>query len=77
MPEQILFVDDEPNVLAAFERQLRKRFAIATAPGGPEGLEAVKGRGPFAVIVSDLRMPRMDGIEFLSGSVPSPPTVCG
>ena len=66
MTEKILFVDDEPNVLSAFQRQLRKQFAIATAPGGAEGLDAVRNQGPFAVIVSDLRMPRMDGIEFLS-----------
>ncbi|MEN6439514.1 MAG: HD domain-containing phosphohydrolase [Syntrophobacter sp.] len=66
MTEKILFVDDDSNILAAFRRQLRKQFTIETAPGGGEGLEAVKNSGPFAVIVSDLRMPRMDGIEFLS-----------
>jgi len=66
MTEKILFVDDDPNILAAFQRQLRKQYTIETASGGDEGLEAVRNSGPFAVIVSDLRMPRMDGIEFLS-----------
>jgi response regulator RpfG family c-di-GMP phosphodiesterase len=63
--EKILFVDDEPNVLAGFERQLRKRYAIETAPGGAEGLVALASRGPFAVVVSDMRMPVMDGVQFL------------
>lgn len=66
MTKKILFVDDEKNVLEALERQLRKRFDIATAAGPLEGLEAVEKNGPFAAIVSDLRMPVMDGIEFLA-----------
>ena len=66
MPAKILFVDDDPNILAAFQRQLRKDFSVHTALGGEEGLRAVSARDPFAVIVSDLRMPGMDGIQFLS-----------
>jgi response regulator RpfG family c-di-GMP phosphodiesterase len=66
MADKILFVDDEPNLLAGIQRQLRKHFSIETALGGEEGLQAVRGRGPYSVIVSDLRMPGMDGIQFLS-----------
>jgi response regulator RpfG family c-di-GMP phosphodiesterase len=66
MSGRVLFVDDEPNVLAAFERQLRKRYALETAPGGAEGLAALEARGPFAVVVSDMRMPGMDGARFLA-----------
>ncbi len=66
MADKILFVDDDTNLLAAFRRQLRKQFQIETAEGGREGLELVKTNGPLAVIVSDFRMPHMDGIEFLS-----------
>lgn len=66
MTEKILFVDDEPNVLAALERQLRKEYAVETAPGGAEALAALDARGPFAVVVSDMRMPGMDGAQFLS-----------
>ena len=66
MSVKILFVDDDPNILSSFERQFRKLFTVHTAPGGKEGLEIVSEHGPFAVIVSDLRMPVMDGIEFLS-----------
>ncbi|MBI4643651.1 MAG: response regulator [Deltaproteobacteria bacterium] len=64
--EKILFVDDDANVLAGYQRQLRKGFHIDTALGGEPGLQAVTQNGPYAVIVSDLRMPGMDGIQFLS-----------
>jgi len=63
---QILFVDDDPNVLATYERNLRKQFQIETATSGEEGLGLIEQSGPFAVIVSDLRMPGMDGFEFLT-----------
>ncbi len=66
MAERILCVDDDANILAAYQRQLRKDFRIDTASGGEEGLETIAKRGPYAVIVSDLRMPKMDGIQFLS-----------
>ena len=65
MEEKILFVDDEENILAAFRRQLRREFTLETAKSGQEALETLSLHGPFAVIVTDYRMPRMDGIEFL------------
>jgi ActR/RegA family two-component response regulator len=74
--ESILCVDDDPNILAAFERQFRKTFTIETANGPQEGLAAIAKKGPFAVVVSDLRMPGMSGIEFLSAvRAQSPDTV--
>jgi response regulator RpfG family c-di-GMP phosphodiesterase len=66
MTQKILFVDDEPNVLAGLERQLRKRYTIETAAGGAEGLVALDTKGPFAVVVSDMRMPGVDGVKLLS-----------
>lgn len=66
MTERVLFVDDEKNVLEGIQRQLRRVFDVTTAQGPEEGLKAVKKNGSFAVIVSDLRMPGMDGIGFLS-----------
>lgn len=65
MREKILFVDDEVNILAGFKRQLRKEFDMETALGPEEGLRILNEHGPFAVVVSDLRMPVMDGIAFL------------
>ncbi len=62
---KVLFVDDEANVLASFTRRLGKQFDITTALSGSEGLEVLERQGPFAVVISDQRMPGMDGIEFL------------
>ncbi|MEW6250792.1 MAG: HD domain-containing phosphohydrolase [Planctomycetota bacterium] len=66
MNERILCVDDEPKVLSAFQRQLHGQFDIVTATSGAEGLQRIAEAGPFAVVVSDMRMPGMDGIHFLS-----------
>ena len=64
--EKILLVDDEPNVLESIQRQLRNRFEIKTAQSGEEALEVLKTCGPFTLIVSDMRMPGMDGVQLLS-----------
>lgn len=66
MTEKVLFVDDEENILHSIKRELRKRFEIHTAVSGSEALEILKNEGPFAVIVSDMRMPLMDGIQLLA-----------
>ena len=66
MKDKILFVDDDESLLAAYKRQLRKQYQIETAIGGREALELIEQSGPYSVIVSDYRMPFMDGIEFLS-----------
>ena len=65
MNEKILLVDDEANILAAYKRQLKKQFNLELALGGEEGLKLIKEKGSFAVIVADMRMPVMDGIQFL------------
>ncbi len=65
MNDKILFVDDDPNILSAFQRQLRKQFQLVTASSGKEGLELIQKEGAFSVVVADMRMPEMDGIEFL------------
>jgi response regulator RpfG family c-di-GMP phosphodiesterase len=66
MTEKILFVDDEINILESIARQLRKRFTLKIAGSGQEALQILKDEGPFAVIVSDMRMPGMDGVQLLS-----------
>jgi len=66
MNDNILCVDDDPNILAAHRRTLRKRFRLDTATSGHEGLELLESNGPYAVVVADMRMPGMNGIEFLT-----------
>lgn len=66
MSNRVLLVDDDPNILAALQRQLRKKADIQTAPSGAAGLEILKSGDPFAVVVTDYCMPEMNGIEFLS-----------
>ena len=63
--QKILFVDDDPNLLAAMQRNLRKRFTLEVAVEGTVALEMVKKRGPYAVIVADMTMPVMNGVELL------------
>ncbi|KAF0174710.1 MAG: Response regulator containing a CheY-like receiver domain and an HD-GYP domain [Limisphaerales bacterium] len=65
MTEKILCVDDEANVLAGFQRSLRKQFQLETAQGGEAALAMLEKGGAFAVIVSDMRMPGLNGLQLL------------
>lgn len=62
---RILCVDDEPNVLEGLRRTLSRGYEVVTAVGPEEGMRELEQSGLFAAIVSDLRMPGMDGITFL------------
>ncbi len=64
--EAILFVDDDLNLLESFQRQFRRKYSVETALGPERGLETVSAKGPFALVVSDLRMPGMNGNQFLA-----------
>lgn len=63
---RVLCVDDEPLVLEGLRRHLQRRFDLVTATCGGEGLVALEGGAAFAVVISDMRMPGMDGAEFLA-----------
>jgi HD-like signal output (HDOD) protein len=65
---RILFVDDESNVLSGLRRMLRpmrKEWQMTFLADGDSALAAMEAE-PFEIIVSDIRMPGMDGIELLS-----------
>lgn len=66
MTDAILCVDDDANILDGYKRHLRKEFKLEVAVGPEQGLQMVAERGPFAVVVSDLQMPGMNGIQFLT-----------
>ncbi|MBI3474857.1 MAG: response regulator [Acidobacteria bacterium] len=66
MAETILLVDDDANLLAGFRRILGREFPLDIANSGQEALKMAGEKGPYAVVVSDMRMPIMDGIQLLS-----------
>ncbi|MBI9070713.1 MAG: response regulator [Melioribacteraceae bacterium] len=64
--DKVLFVDDDQNILNAYRRNLRGNFDLTVALGPIEALKIVREKGPFAVVISDFKMPVMNGIELLS-----------
>lgn len=65
MNKKILIVDDDENILASFRRQLTFHLDLFTANNAEEGLMILAKHGPFALVVSDFKMPGEDGICFL------------
>ncbi|MEA4858717.1 HD domain-containing phosphohydrolase [Solidesulfovibrio sp.] len=66
MNKRVLFIDDDERILAGFRRNLHGVFEVDTAVGPEAGLAKVKDGPAYAVVVSDLRMPGMDGIAVLA-----------
>lgn len=66
MSEKVLFVDDDPVILDFYRDYLERQFEIETALSGTEALELLRNRGPYAVLVADMKMPEMNGIELLT-----------
>ncbi|MCV2368880.1 HD domain-containing phosphohydrolase [Roseateles oligotrophus] len=61
----ILFVDDEPSILSALRRLFRPHgYKVLMADSGAAGL-ALMGLEPVDLVISDMRMPEMDGVQFL------------
>lgn len=76
MSNRILFIDDEKNILAAFQRSLAGEFDISTALSAAEGYKSLEDENPPAVVVCDMRMPGISGVEALKRfSRDSPDTV--
>lgn len=69
-PQSLLIVDDDANVLSAFRRSIGRKWNLVTAQGGPAAITIVKEKGPFAVIITDMQMPGMNGVEFLEAVRP-------
>ena len=63
---RVLLVDDEPSVLSAIQRHLRGKFELSLANSGTQALEIMSGAPPFAVVVSDMQMPGLNGAGFLA-----------
>lgn len=71
----ILIVDDDENLLLSFERNFRRSYTVLTAMSGKEGLQKIIDNKKIALVVSDMNMPEMDGIEFLSKVKKINPTI--
>jgi DNA-binding NtrC family response regulator len=63
---RVLFVDDDQNALESFKRLLHGTFQVETALDSNQAFAAIQVFGPFEVIISDMKMPGMDGAEFLA-----------
>ncbi|MFC4308939.1 response regulator [Steroidobacter flavus] len=62
---RVLCVDDEARVVEGLSLHLRREYEVHTAGSGADGLKMLKECGAFAVVISDMRMPAMDGATFL------------
>lgn len=71
----ILIVDDDENLLLSFERNFRRIYTVLTATSGKEGLQKIKDNKKIGLVISDMNMPEMDGIEFLTNVKRINPTI--
>jgi CheY-like chemotaxis protein len=63
--EKILFIDDEENILMLYQQELLEDgYQVLTAQSAREGIDKIKAE-PFDLVVMDIRMPAMDGLEAL------------
>ena len=63
---KILLVDDDENILFAYQRNLRTKFHVSISTSAVEALGMIANNNDFAVVISDFNMPGMKGVEFLS-----------
>ena len=78
MNPKVLIVDDETSILSGIKLHLGRAFDLTLANDGKDALQAVEEEGPFDVVVSDMRMPGMTGVELLArikSEHPTTPTI--
>jgi len=62
---KILYVDDEEINLLLFEINFQKKYQVITALDGLKGLEILEANPEILIVISDMRMPKLNGIEFI------------
>jgi FixJ family two-component response regulator len=72
---RVLFVDDEPNLLAGMQLNLRREFDVVIANNGEEALTILAATPDLSVLVCDMRMPRMNGAVVLTRACQIAPSV--
>lgn len=66
LPRKVLLVDDEPSILSALRRRLSGDYGVETAVSGADGLALLARDPAIAVVVADMQMPGMNGVQFLT-----------
>jgi two-component system, response regulator, stage 0 sporulation protein F len=72
----ILYVDDEPINLTLFTLNFKSKYNILTAKDGFQGMQRLQESPEVLVVVSDMKMPGMNGIEFISLAKKDFPNIC-
>jgi len=75
MNPRVLIIDDEVPILNGIKLNLGRTFDLTLASGGEEALKAVEEEEAFEVVVSDMRMPGMTGVEVLAKIKSIHPTI--
>ena len=65
MSDNVLVIDDEESILKGIKLNLGRKFNLTLANGPEQAQQFVRSEGPFAVVVSDMRMPIMDGASLM------------
>lgn len=71
--QRILLVDDEEALLNALRRRLTTKYDVSTATSGRHAISVLSESPPFPVVVTDMRMPIMNGVEFIANARPLAP----
>lgn len=74
--DTVLFVDDEEINLFLFEKTFERDFHVYTASSGVDGLKLLQEHGnDVRVVISDMRMPEMNGLEFIESAKKNYPNI--
>jgi two-component system, cell cycle response regulator len=65
MKDKILIVDDDPKTLELLKKKFNDNYDVETASNAEEALEVFDKTGPFTVVIADMKLPGMDGVNFL------------
>ena len=68
MKAKILYVDDEPINLQLFKLNFEKKYEVFIANDGFQGLEILDKELDILVVISDMKMPKMNGVEFIKNA---------
>ncbi len=66
MKTKILYLDDEHINLKLFEINFKRKYEVFTAPDANQGLVVLDSHADIALVISDMKMPGMNGIEFIT-----------